>query len=368
MMTARILFAAVEPGGANVLACFHAGAKAGYGEARAWATPAASGIFESAGLTVDLLPMPPSAIEIERRWRASDRPGAVLTGTSLDGTVEAALWALAAKDGVPALAWIDQWMNLDRRFRRGRPAWVAALDIGQRDALLALGFEESQILLGGHPHLHAVLSRPIKAAERDPRDGALTVLFASESYAEDYRTGRLSPLGYDEHEVFDIAACGIEAAALELPDRRIDLVVKFHPLEGEPARFVDAIRSRPWPANVRARWLPGTASGQRAAADADIVIGMSSMLLLEALLMGRTVLSLTPGLRGEDPFIASRLGAVLAAHERDAGVELVRRSIAEPGFREAAIARQGRFLAAMPGDGSARVVAWLKAAGPHVDA
>ncbi|MSO74213.1 MAG: hypothetical protein EXQ99_03545 [Alphaproteobacteria bacterium] len=296
----------------------------------------------------------------------SERPRAVLTGTSLDGTMEAALWSLAARDGVPALAWIDQWMNLDLRFRRGRPAWVAALDIAQREALKACGFEDRRILLGGHPHLHAVLWHPTKAGARPGPDGTQTVLFVSESYSEDKLVRlaeRLNPLGYDEYEVFDIVARAVEAVALARPTLRIDLVVKFHPLEGEPARFIDAIRSRAWPANVRARWLPGSASGRDAAANADLVIGMSSMLLLEALLLERPVLSLTPGLQGEDPFIASRLGAVLAAHERNEGIELVKRALTEPGFRAAALERQKRFVEAMPGDGSARVLAWLDGAG-----
>lgn len=360
---ARLLFAAAEPGGANVLASFHAGAHNGYGAAEAWATPSACAVFEAAGLQIHLLAVPLSAEDVERRWQASETPRAVLTGTSLDGTMEAALWRLAARDGVPALAWIDQWMNLDRRFRRGRPAWVAALDGAQRDALKSLGFEDRRIILGGHPHLHAVLSRPMKAVARDERDTVQTILFVSESYTDDYRSGRLSPLGYDEHEVFEIVACAVEAAALVQPDRRIELVVKFHPLEGEPRPFIERLESWSWPANVHARWLPGSASGREAAANADLVIGMSSMLLLEALLMERPVLSLTPGLRGEDPFIASRLGAVLAAHERKAGIDLVKSALVEPGFRAAALDRQKRFLDAMPGDGSARILAWLQTVG-----
>lgn len=361
MMTGNVLFAAAEPGGANVLASFHARSHAAYGSAEAWATPATCGIFDAVGLRVGRLAAPPSEAEIERRWRASAPPHAVLTGTSLDGTLEAALWRLAARDGVPALAWIDQWMNLERRFRRGRPTWVAVLDTAQRDALEALGFNASRIVIGGHPHLHAVLSRP-GAAPRADRSGSQTVLFVSESYAEDYRCGRLSPLGYDEHAVFDIVAEAVEAAARAHAERAIELVVKFHPLEGEPRAFIERIQARAWPANVKARWLAGAASGREAAAAADLVVGMSSMLLLEALLMGRPVLSLTPDLRGEDPFIASRLGAVFAAHDREACLDLVRRALVDPGFRHAALERQKGFLDAMPGDGSAQVVGWLQRA------
>ena len=365
MMMDDVLFAAAEPGGANVLASFHAGAKRRYRACPAWATPSASPVFEAAGLKVERLEALPSVAEVERRWAAIEKPGAVVTGTSLDGTLEATLWRLAARDGVPALAWIDQWMNLDHRFRKGRPAWVAALDAAQRDALIAIGFEHDRVILGGHPHLHAMMSCPLDAAPHTDREGIQTVLFVSESYTEDYRLGRLSPLGYDEHEVFDIVAHGIEAAKRADPDRRIDLVVKFHPLEGEPRRFIERLESRPWPKNVTARWLPGPASGREAAAAADLVIGMSSILLLEALLMERPVLSLTPGHEGEDPFIASRLGAVHAAHEREAGIVLVRRALVEPGFRAAALERQKRFLDAMPEDGSALVVAWLDRAGTH---
>lgn len=362
MMTDDVLFAAAEPGSANVLASFHSRAKDRYGACAAWATPAASPALEAAGLNVDRFEAVVVVSDVERRWATSEQPRAVLTGTSLDGTLEAALWRLAAQAGVPALAWIDQWMNLERRFQHGRPAWVAVIDESQRQALITLGFDEQRIILGGHPHLDVMRVRPVAAPARNPQDATQTVLFVSESYSEDYRLGRLSPLGYDEHEVFEIVTRAVVAAAQAQPHRHIDLVVKFHPLEGEPRRFIDVIESRDWPKNVRVRWLPGPASGREAAAQADLVIGMSSMLLLEALLMERPVISLTPVIKDEDPFIASRVGAAFVAHDPEAGFDLVRRALVEPGFRAAALERQKRFLDAMPANGSARVLAWLEGA------
>ena len=50
---------------------------------------------------------------------------------------------------------------------------------------------------------------------------------------------------------------------------------------------------------------------------ADLVVGMHSMALVEACLLGRPVLSVQPGLRFADPLPTNRLGASRAVYRHE---------------------------------------------------
>jgi hypothetical protein len=357
---AGVLFAAAEPGSANVLARFLSECGQGSGPCAIWAHEAAAQPFAGAGHAPVILAGPTDEADLGRRWR-EHQPGALITGTSLEGRLEPALWRLAARDGVRSLAWIDQWTNLARRFARGRPGWVAVIDERQREELTALGFSPSRMLIGGQPHLFALgTAVELPGAEAAGR-GVLRVLFASEPYAADIAAGRLDDPGFDELAVFDLVLAAAERARVLRPDQAIELVVKFHPLEGAAARFLARLRAVEPSAGLSLRWLGGERSGLDALGEADLVIGMSSTLLLEAMRRGKPVLSLQPGLRGEDPFAPSGRQAALYAHEAGEALELATRALSDPATRHAALERQRRFFDSLPRGGCAAVARWLEA-------
>ena len=84
----------------------------------------------------------------------------------------------------------------------------------------------------------------------------------------------------------------------------VTLAVKFHPYE-EPAGFLRRRADLPVGEGLRLRTVEASAKPHPWVVWADLVVGVSSMLLLEAIVLGRPVVSVQPGLTREDTFIAS---------------------------------------------------------------
>jgi hypothetical protein len=101
-------------------------------------------------------------------------------------------------------------------------------------------------------------------------------------------------LGYTEREVRSALARAIAASGL-----RRTVVEKLHPSEIDIPAAPDG--SLPWHIVARASLWP-------LLWHADLVVGMKSMALLEAALMGHRPLSFQPNLQGADRCTAARLG------------------------------------------------------------
>jgi hypothetical protein len=119
-------------------------------------------------------------------------------------------------------------------------------------------------------------------------------------------------LGFHERDVL----IDVVAAATRLLTRhrqQATLVIKPHPREaGQPFALPQAGKS------LAIRLLnEADVSPRLAAAGADLVVGMNSMLLLEACLLGTPVVSYQPGLRQPDVLPSNRLGWSRGVFQRD---------------------------------------------------
>jgi RimJ/RimL family protein N-acetyltransferase len=336
-MMARLRFAARDPGGANVLAALIADWRPA-GEPfpiDAWTLPRASRLRAAvpAGREFEDPPMPAA---LEEAW--AEQPADVLvTGTSHYAAFEQTLWRLAAARDVPSLAVLDQWMNLAPRFTDARPAFVGVLDGSQRDELLAIGFSDTSIVHLGHPWL-AHLARTAPTPPSPARD-RVDVLFVSEPIRSDVEKGANRPFGFDERDVFAIVyAAAIEAARKGVSTR---VSVKCHPYEDATAFAGDVARLERVP-GVDLEVLGSAVTGLEALQRADVAAGISSMLLMEAMVLGRAVLSIQPGLIREETFVPS---SWMRARERQSG-DVMRPSFARwRATRRHALARGSRASA-----------------------
>ena len=272
----RLLLAADNPGGANILSCL-------IGPAR------------ERGLEVMLRPSGAAA----RLWQApeaEDFPAAevLVTGTGFADT-ERQWWRRARERGVPSLAVIDAWNNLELRFRLdGQPCWPDAVAVPDADVAARLGAlapPEVAIAVIGQPHLEAVTARLKAARAAAPGNDRPTLAWVSEPVAEDYPN---RARGFEQYEVF-------QALAAHLPEG-IRLLVCPHPRED------------------RARWAALAAEAGAELADRptpallpqmDGVIGMLTMVLIEAALAGIPALALQPGRKGPSDPIIDRLCPVV---------------------------------------------------------
>jgi glycosyltransferase involved in cell wall biosynthesis len=93
------------------------------------------------------------------------------------------------------------------------------------------------------------------------------------------------------------------------------------------------------------------------------------MLLLEAMVLGKPVVSVQPGLIREDTFIASRLGFAHALTDPAQGEKELIRLLTNPALRQTEAARHQAFFGKIPEDPVGRILKWIRAAATkHVEA
>lgn len=254
-------------------------------------------------------------------------PDIVITGTSADDDTEKLMWKSCAEFSIPTIAIVDQWCNYGLRFsaygvgnvkeyEHDRkhpylPSLITAIDDFAMSEMIAEGLPADRLVVCGQPYFEKIISARNDLLEVDAfnqthslEQDEFVVVFASEPITTTYKNGAIGYLGYTECTILEALADTLEniVSATGLPVR---LIVRPHPKEdGESLGAV--LKNR-----HHLRWsVERNASPWVLMTRANLVVGMSSMFLLEAVVMGRPVKSIQIGLCREDPFVLSRRGIV----------------------------------------------------------
>lgn len=220
------------------------------------------------------------------------------------------LWHHAQQRNIPSLAFLDQWQNYVPRFSGPGaqerltylPDYINCINVTGRDEMIAAGFPPERLLTWGHPYLSSLRnlasSINVEAVRRRLRCGdARLALFVSEPIREHYGASR----GYDQYGALELFLKMLQQRAGELRP-----AIKLHPKD-DVAHFEGILeRYR----HLDVLLMPPDINAQEAIMASDYVFGMTSIMLIEGYVLGKPVISLQPGLIGEDPFILSRLGLV----------------------------------------------------------
>jgi hypothetical protein len=243
-----------------------------------------------------------------RQLLAEMAPRVLVVGTSENPHTQAfTLLEEARQASTASIGVVDARTNADRRFRgessdplRYAPDWLLVPDASTGRAFVALGYPECCIVVCGHPHYdyvrhaRACLSRQDREAlKRRLFPGAgdrQVVLFATE--------GSIRVTGQTAADIDDYTLRGAGSSvgrteivleeflqAVEPLERRPYLVLRLHPkdtIEDYQAYLggFDLVSS--------------SASPLESLYAADLVVGLTSMLLAEACLLERPTLSLVP--------------------------------------------------------------------------
>jgi hypothetical protein len=216
----------------------------------------------------------------------------LLTGTSAADCFELDAIAAFAARGLPTLAVLDYPANYAQRFHRAArhgcvaPDFVATLDEASAAAMVSSGIAADRILPLGQPYLGWLLRRDARRQTTPRRQGPRRILFASQP---------------DAHE---LEALRLVVASLGQLDRRPALTLRFHPRQTErmtslaclAAAGIDAVVDDQTPtlACIEAH---------------DVVLGITSTILIEAALLGRPTASVLAG-EIDDPLAAIRPGLI----------------------------------------------------------
>jgi hypothetical protein len=225
--------------------------------------------------------------EIVDQIYENEQPKLVLTGTSAKPKLDLALWSHARANNIPTVAVLDHWMNYSERFAdeqgsyRSAPDAIAVMDEVAYREMAASGCPTERLVVTGQPAFDEFTNltpereqqlRHLSLRELGVDEGEMLLVFAS-----DPRAGRSLQLFLD----------AAQKSSMRLPNR-LQVIVKLHPLE---TALVNDVVRRNRSFSVRAlRHFPQL----KLIAAADLVVGMDSVLLLEAALMGKRAISVQP--------------------------------------------------------------------------
>jgi len=250
-------------------------------------------------------------------------PGLLLTGTSMNGIDwEKQFISAARREAVPSLALLDFWSNYRERFSddSGRlqylPGRIAVMDETARAQMIALGFGADGLVVTGQPAFDclAAVRRRATVEFRNNLRSSLNlshekaVLFCSQPITRLYGAHEAEPrfIGYTEDSVLRALTTALESLAAKRP-QSITLLIRPHPQETD--------YKAPLPRNGVEIRLATQPDELEIALAVDVVVGMRSILLLKAALLGCKVLSFQPGLRGPDPLPNQRLGLGVSIYD-----------------------------------------------------
>ena len=259
------------------------------------------------------------------------RPRLLIVGTAENpDTLGLALLSEASRARIESVAVIDALANAEYRFRgRGdgplthAPDWLLVPDELTKDAYVALSYPSAQATVCGHPHYDHVRTIGAQLAGRD-RTALRHSLFPGVSekrtvvvFAAEVSTG-LDPDQYRRSPDYSLAGRGLSDdrthivleefldAILPLKPRPY-LVLRLHPKNAmdEFSHVVDDFDT-----------VSSGGSPIEVAYAADLMVGMTSMLLLEAALLERPTMSIVPRALEMDWLPAIRMGATPCATTR----------------------------------------------------
>lgn len=242
------------------------------------------------------------------------KPAALLCGTTRYVQAEAHLITAAPSLAIPSLSVLDEWYGYRGRFCSTDetldllPDLICCPDVLAVAEAEAEGLPRARLRATGSPALATLADRTVAFAAAPPpvpeqwrHTAGTRVLFLSETHAVDYgnapgEVGPLGPfIGYTEHVVRRHLA-----ETLGRIGTNVAVVEKCHPAATEiPAP--PAIGAGVWVTVTQAALWP-------LLFHAEVVIGMRSMALLEAAMMGHRPLSYQPDLIGAQRCTAARQG------------------------------------------------------------
>ncbi|MBR6381139.1 MAG: hypothetical protein IKS07_05635 [Lachnospiraceae bacterium] len=208
----------------------------------------------------------------------------LVTGTSWNCDTETSAIGLCKASGVKTVSILDYWSNYKRRFVLGEgyifPDAFFVMDELAKEEAEADGIPAGICRITGNPGLDRYAGKA---------SAPKTVLFLSQPLS----VINLTSDGYTEVEAFDGVCRACEQLGL-IPR------IKFHPKEA------------PWMLE-KYRHLEAAGTMDEAVAESDVIVGMTTMGLLQCAMSGIPVISYQPGLSVPDKCITNKLGITRGA-------------------------------------------------------
>lgn len=311
----RLLVFSRDPGGANTVIPVIEKLKAGHHDVIVYGKDTALKKYNERNISaIDIeLALNEITVNALAKFLKLNNISCVLTGTSADDMTEKYLWKASELCGIKSYAILDQWINYGIRFseygvsnissylknpiHKYLPTHIMVMDDYAKKRMINCGFEEKRLIVTGQPHFDYLNKKHQKSKNRENQ--TFEVVFASEPIVKTY--GSSEHWGYDEKSIcYDI----IDVLRVIAHDNgiRIHLLIKQHPKE----------ESHSYDSQVGENGLLKISVDRNSNSfdvimSSDLIIGMSSMFLIEGVIMNKQVISYQKGLKQDNPYVFDKI-------------------------------------------------------------
>lgn len=328
----KILILSRDPGGTNAVMQLIEPLRALGNEIQLYGKDAALSIYRKLNLDCsDISESIPSGTQEEtNEFVRTVSPDLIVTGTSSEDFTERHLWRAAKAAGITSFAVLDQWTNYRLRLisegddpTADRPAsdlilpsFFFIMDDFARKEMCALGIDRERLLVSGQPFFDYVRKTGdgVATAEIDElrckltgTEDGLVFVFASQPLASVHRMNGMAEdhWGYTEETILQEVVKCLSKLTEEM-SVNVTLVIRMHPKD-EPGVYDDILATCPSSINVV---VDRETDSNLLLKSADLIIGIFSMILLEAAILDRRFISVQIGLKRENPLVFDRMGLV----------------------------------------------------------
>ena len=289
----------------------------------------------------------------------------VLLGTSMGFSLEDVFVEECRKRNIPSVAIFDSWINYsvrfcaaaDKRDLRYLPDYICVSDDFVREEMKKEGIPAHKIIVTGNPYFDGLLKETEKYSSGARKDflaklgnhfDPLIVTFLSQGIDRLFGASVKDPgfLGFTQFDALKLLITGLEKF---YGNKNVILVIRPHPKE-DISTYRNFEKKQ---GNIRII-VDNNDDARKILAISDIVAGMFSIMLVEAYILGKKILSIQPCLLGENPFILSRMNIVKnAGNLEELGEQLNQRA-------ENIKDKRNKLDFIMPGESTGRVIDFIK--------
>lgn len=255
-----------------------------------------------------------------------ESPDFIITGTSANDFTEKYIWKAAEKLKIPNFAILDQWVNYGIRFSQFNvselekynkkkeqpylPTKILVMDEYAKNQIIKEGIDRNKIVVAGQPYFDYLIDKCNKISNDDIKkcrqdfqcdDNEFLITYASEPISKVYKESDNSKhyWGYTEKTILKDIIHVIKNIKKDTK-KNIKIIIRPHPKEEED-NYLDIIKNIKYEGIsiiVDKKYNPYILMKA-----SNLIIGMSSMFLIESVVLRNPIISVQIGLKRQNPFI-----------------------------------------------------------------
>lgn len=262
-----------------------------------------------------------------------NKPDCIISGTSADDFTEKYIWKAARELEIPTIAILDQWINYGIRFSNYNineislferdkicsflPNIICAMDEYAKKEMILDGIPEERIVVCGQPYFESLIKNKVEMNQKEKliqkygiNDDEILIIFASEPITQAYG---VDYFGYTQKTILNNLVIALKDLKENI-NKKIFLIIRPHPKEDEENYFEYEKNSDNNIKYVIDKESPARILLERA----NLVCGITSMFLIESVILNKPTLSIQIGLNRKDKFILNERGilkSILSLYE-----------------------------------------------------